>query len=69
MDRLSKVGQGVLELLIGNEKVTDGWTDRHTYIHTCSKQYALSSFEVGHNKLRALWKIDINKCIFSIPKQ
>jgi len=26
---LGKVGQGVLELLIGNKKVTDGQTDRH----------------------------------------
>ena len=28
---LRKVGQGVLELLIGNEKVTDGETDLPTY--------------------------------------
>jgi len=35
---LKKVGQGVLELLIGNEKVTDGQTDQQT----CAKQYALS---------------------------
>jgi len=26
---LRKVGQGVLELLIRNEKITDGQTDRH----------------------------------------
>ena len=32
---LRKVGQGVLELLIENEKVTDG--------QTCAKLYALSS--------------------------
>ena len=43
MDRLSKVGQGVLELLIGNEKVTDGWTDRHTYIHVQSNMPSLRS--------------------------
>ena len=29
---LKKVGQGVLELLIGNEKVTDGQTDRHAHL-------------------------------------
>ena len=34
-----EVGQRVLQLLIGNEKVTDGQTDRPT----CAKQYALSS--------------------------
>jgi len=28
---LKKVGQGVLELLIGNQKVTDGQTDRLTH--------------------------------------
>ena len=28
--RLSKVGEGVLDLLIGNEKVTDGRTDGRT---------------------------------------
>ena len=36
---LRKVGQGVLKLLIRNEKVTDG--------HTCTKQYALSSSKGG----------------------
>jgi len=34
---LRKVGQGVLEILIGNEKVTDGQTNRQT---ACAKQYA-----------------------------
>jgi len=29
---LKNVGQGVIELLIGNEKVTDGPTDRPTYM-------------------------------------
>ena len=40
---LRKVGRGVFELLIGNEKVTDGQTDRTT----CAKQYALSSLKRG----------------------
>jgi len=40
---LRKVGQGILELLIGNEKVTDGQTDRPT----CAKQSALSSSKGG----------------------
>jgi len=40
---LRKVSQGVLELLIGNEKVTDGQTDRPTW----TKQYALSSSKGG----------------------
>ena len=35
---LRRVGQGVLHLLIGDEKVTGGQTDP-----TCAKQYALSS--------------------------
>ena len=44
---LRKVGQGILELLMGNEKVTDGRTDRQTYQQTCTKQYALSSSKGG----------------------
>ena len=40
---LRGVGQGVLELLIGNEKVTDGQTGRPT----CTKPYALSSSKGG----------------------
>jgi len=40
---LRKVGQGFLELLIGNEKVTDGQTTRLP----CAKQYALSSSKGG----------------------
>ena len=44
---LRKVGQGVLELLIGNEKVTE---DRQTARPTCAKQYALSSSKGGHKK-------------------
>ena len=31
---MRKVGQGVLELLIGNEKVTDGLTYRQTDLQT-----------------------------------
>jgi len=38
---LGKVGQGVLELLIGNEKVTDGQTDRHVQSNM---------FSMGHKK-------------------
>jgi len=38
---LKKVGQGVLELLIGNKTVTKGWKDQLTY----AKQYALSSLK------------------------
>ena len=45
------LGQGVLELLIGNEKVTDGRTYRLTDVPTdpttCAKQYALSSLKGG----------------------
>jgi len=44
---LRKVGQGVLELLIRNEKFTDGQTDRPT----CAKQYALSSYSKRGLKL------------------
>ena len=45
---LKKVGQGVLELLIVNQKVIDEQTDLQTYWLTCAKQYALS-FKGGHN--------------------
>ena len=41
---LRKVGQGVLELLIGNEKITDGLTDMCKAICTLF-------FEGGHKKL------------------
>ena len=41
--RLKKIGQGVLELLIRNEKVTNRQTDRPT----CAKQFALF-FEGWH---------------------
>jgi len=40
---LKKVGQGVLEFMIGNEKVTDRQTDQTT----CAKQNALSSSKGG----------------------
>jgi len=43
MDVWKKVGQGVLELLIGNKEVTD----RQTNQPTCAKQYALSSSKGG----------------------
>ena len=44
---LRKLGQGVLELLIGNKNVTDGRTDRQTNRPTCANQYALSSLKGG----------------------
>ena len=44
---LKKVGQGVLELLIGNEKVTDGQIGRPT----CTKPYALSTSNGGIIKI------------------
>ena len=45
-----EVGQGILELLIGNEKVTDGRTYRQTNRLTCAKQYALSSLKGGRRE-------------------
>jgi len=39
-----KVGQGVLELLNGNEKVTDRQTNRQTDLHV----QAICPFEGGH---------------------
>ena len=45
-----KVGQGILEILIGNEKVTDGRTYRQTNRLTCAKQYALSSLKGGRRE-------------------
>jgi len=49
-----EVGQRVLQLLIGNEKVTDGQTDRPT----CAKQYALSSSKGGHKNLRTRLRLE-----------
>jgi len=40
---LRKVGEGILELLIGKVKVTDRRTDIHTDQPPCAKQYAHSS--------------------------
>ena len=39
--------EGIFELLIGNEKVTDGQTDQLTDRPTSAKQYALSSSKGG----------------------
>ena len=50
---LRKVGQGILQLLIGNEKVTDGQTNRPT----CAKQYALSCSKGGIKSSQALMDI------------
>ena len=49
---LRKVGQGVLKLLIGNEKVTDEQTDGQTDRPTCTKQYSLSSSKGSIKKRR-----------------
>jgi len=43
---LKKVGQGVLQLLIGNDNITDGQTDRPT----CTKQYALYIIPLSNPK-------------------
>jgi len=51
---LKKVDLGVLELLIGNEKVTDGLTYRQTDLQTWAKQYALSSSKGGIKTERSL---------------
>jgi len=55
---LRKVGQGVFELLIGNEKDTDGEIEKQTYRQTdpptCAKQYALSSSKGGIIKQQAI---------------
>jgi len=48
--KLKKVGQGVLELLIGNDKSTDGQPDRQT----CAKQYAFSTSKEGHKYAKYL---------------
>jgi len=45
---LRKVGQGILELLIGNEKVTDGQTDRPTDM---CKAISPLFFEGGHKNM------------------
>ena len=59
---LKKVGQGVLELLIGNEKVTDGQTDRHAHL----------SFEGEHKNYCNIVKVlplNHSKVIFKQTKK
>jgi len=55
---LRRVGQGVLHLLIGDEKVTGGQTDP-----TCAKQYALSSSRGINIRLN---NKNLNHCITSV---
>ena len=44
---LRKVDQGALDLLIRNEKVTDGPSKPPSHRPTCAKQYALSTSKRG----------------------
>ena len=44
---MDQVDQGILKLLVENEKVTDGRTYRQIDQPTCAKQYALSSSKGG----------------------
>ena len=69
--RLSKVGQGLLELLMGNEKV------KQTDLLTCAKQYALNqilgtftSTEIKLNKSNfVLWWVNPYHCLAQETRQ
>ena len=52
--------EGIFELLIGNEKVTDGQTDQLTDRPTSAKQYALSSSKGGIKTKRTIFSVDLN---------
>ena len=58
---MRKVDKGILELLIGNIKVTDGQTDRQTDM---CKAICPLFFQWGHNNITLLEKLQSVSIIF-----